>query len=164
MKPTAVSNTGPLIALAHADVLPILDGLFERVLLPEAVRNEIDAGKNASVRFAGMSKQCRVLHVELDPAPDALLTGVLDRGEAAVLLLARATKADLTLLDERKGRKIAAEVFRLRVMGTAGLLVRAKRAGLIARVREPLDRMLNAGYYLHERIREHILHLADEGP
>ncbi len=44
MNRTIVTNTGPLIALAAADLLPVLDRLFEAVLVPTAIRDEVDAG------------------------------------------------------------------------------------------------------------------------
>lgn len=162
MKPEAVSNTGPLIALAQADLLDLLPALFESVSVPEAVRDEINAGPPGAIRFNEMSRRCSVLGVEPDPAPDPLLTGILDRGEAAVVLLARSRKADVTLLDERKGRKIAADVFHLNVIGTIGILIRAKRQGLLPEVRTPMDRIRESGYYIHDRIRERALRLAGE--
>lgn len=48
----------------------------------------------------------------------------LDPGETAALLLAREIRADLLLLDERKGRAVAKRLG-LAVTGTVGVLVRA---------------------------------------
>lgn len=164
MRQVAVSNTGPLIALAQANLLSMLNALFERVMIPEAVRGEIDAGSKPAIRFNEMSSRCKVLRVEPDPQPNPLLSGVLDHGEAAVILLAQEAKPDITLLDERKGRKVAADVYHLKVIGTAGLLLRAKRQGIINEVRPPMDQMIASGYFLHDRIREHVLRLAGENP
>lgn len=162
MKPTIVSNTGPLIALGKAGLLSLLDNLFEHVIIPEAVRQEIDAGSEAKLRFSDVSSICKKLLILPDPEDDLVLSRLLDRGEAAVIRLAKKIAPDLTLLDERKGRKIAADIFGLKVLGTAGLLVRAKREGLITEVRTALDRMTAGGYYIHESIRDHILRLAEE--
>ena len=143
-------------------MVSILDDLFEQVIIPEAVRHEIDAGSQAMLRFAEISSNCKKLQILPDPEDDLVLSRLLDRGEAAVIRLAKKIAPDLTLLDERKGRKIAADIFGLKVIGTAGLLVRAKREGLITEVRTALDRMTAGGYYIHESIRDHILRLAGE--
>jgi uncharacterized protein len=162
VNPVAVSNTGPLIALAHAEVLHILSGLFEKVLVPEAVRDEIEAGSLSKLRFADLSASAANLQVLPNPPVDPLLAKMLDQGEAAVVLLAQREGGLPVLLDERKGRKIAGDIFGLPVIGTAGLLIKAKRAGLIPHVGTALDRMIAAGYYIHDRIRNQAIELAGE--
>ena len=78
MKPFAVSNTGPLIALVKAGLIPILNSLFSKVIIPEAVCQEIDAGTQAGTSFAEISSQCAILQVMTDPEDDVLLNKVLD--------------------------------------------------------------------------------------
>lgn len=64
---------------------------------------------------------------ETAPLPAGVL---LDGGEMAALLLARDMKADLLLMDERKGRAVAGRLG-LAVTGTIGLLVEASRRGMV---------------------------------
>jgi len=73
-------------------------------------------------------------------------------GEAAVIQLARQVHADWVLIDERKGRKIAADVYELRVAGTARIAVEAKREQLITDVGELLSGMRFRGYWISDRI------------
>jgi predicted nucleic acid-binding protein len=162
---TVVSNTGPLIALAAADLLSALDRLFEKVLVPTAIRDEVDAGTRAAIRYEQMASQARCLEVCATVVPPPLLTDVLDAGESAVIQLAIERDVRLVLMDERKGRKVAAEVFRLNVIGTLGLLLRAKRERIIPSLATPLSRVLAAGYYIHDSIVAEALRRAgEEGP
>lgn len=55
----------------------------------------------------------------------------LDRGEAEAVALALATKAELVLLDERKGRRAARELD-LNIAGTIGVLDAAAACGLLS--------------------------------
>ena len=52
------------------------------------------------------------------------------------------------LIDERKARRIAHTIYGLEVRGTRGLLVEAKRRGLIAGVRPALEAMIAGGYFI----------------
>jgi predicted nucleic acid-binding protein len=88
---------------------------------------------------------------------DPLLQTVLDYGEASVIQLAREMKADYVLIDERKGRKIAREIFSLKVIGTARILVEAKRKGIIDSVGDALNQMRDSGYRLHDNIIRYAL-------
>jgi predicted nucleic acid-binding protein len=60
-----------------------------------------------------------------------LLRGDLGAGEAEAIVLAKEIGADVLLMDERLGR-VAAERLRLRVTGIVGVLLEARRAGLVA--------------------------------
>jgi predicted nucleic acid-binding protein len=86
--------------------------------------------------------------------PDPLLAEELGPGEAAVIVASHRLDAHLVLLDDRKARRIAARSYGLRVQGSAGLLVAAKRAGLITEVRPLLDSMVKKGYFLSQRLVE----------
>ncbi len=66
------------------------------------------------------------------------------------------------MMDERKGRKVAANVFHLQVVGTVGVLLRAKREGLISSIGAPLASMVAAGYDIHESILAEALRRAGE--
>jgi len=162
VRPTVVSNTGPLIALAAAELLTVLGRLFEKVLVPVAVRDEINSGTGGAARYDEMANRTQCLEVCASGDPPALLADVLDAGESAVIQLALEQDVPLVLMDERKGRKVAAEVFHLEAVGTVGLLLRAKREGVIPRLAGPLSRMLAAGYYIHEGIVTEALRRADE--
>ena len=64
--------------------------------------------------------------------------------------------------DDAQARALARELG-LRMLGTAALLVEAKRAGLLARVRPTLDALLAKGFRLDRKVYDRILKAADEG-
>jgi len=68
----------------------------------------------------------------------------------------------LVLMDERKGRKIARQVYGITVIGTGRLLVEAKRAALIGNVRPAINQMRANGYWLADNIVAEILQQAGE--
>ncbi len=157
-----VSNTGPLVALAVIDRLDLLDHLFDKVVVPEAVHFELLEG---GARQAGVSayQQAQWLEIKKQTSSsDPLLDSVLDTGEASVIQLARENNINLVLIDERKGRQIAREVYGLQVIGSARILVEAKRQGYLKNVAESIEAMRQNGYWLHDRIVSIILKEAGE--
>ena len=158
-----VCDTGPLIALSLVDHLQILQRLFRRVAVPRAVLDEVSAG-------GGERPGCQAIlaadwfEAVADVAPDPLLAAELGAGEAAAIASAYGVGARLVLLDDRKARRIATGAYKLRVMGTAGVLVFAKRAGLIPAVRPLLEVMIARGYYLSQRLVDQTTSAAGEAP
>src|SRR3989337_159972 len=152
-----VSNTGPVIALALIDRIDILQNLFQQVSIPDAVHKELLEGGGSGHGLPSYNKATWIQVLPLSNALDPLLQTVLDYGEASVIQLAREMKADYVLIDERKGRKIAREIFTLKVIGTARILVEAKRKGIIDCVGDALNRMRDSGYRLHDNIIRYAL-------
>jgi predicted nucleic acid-binding protein len=91
-------------------------------------------------------------HVRSSPEPDPLLIAELDPGEAAVIALARSMTPCLAIIDEKRGRKIAHQIYGLPVKGTAGLMVEAHRRGLLDDVRVTLLDLKRAGYFLSDTV------------
>ena len=158
---TIVCNAGPLIALAGIKQLPLLQGLYSRVLLAEGVLREL----TGSTRFASEAQAFELPWLEkrvLLASPDPLLMSELGEGEAQTIALALQTKADRVLIDERKGRRVASLVYGLKVTGTGGILLVAKRAGLVKKVGPLMQQMRANGYFLSVRLVEGICQAAGE--
>ncbi len=141
MSAPVVCNSGPLIALGGIDRLDLLRHLFGRVIAPAEVFGEWQAGLRGRVGTEALERANWIEHAELGASPEPLLASLLDAGEAAVIALARQSGAPLVLLDEAKGRRIARDVYGLRVVGTGRVLVEAKRAGLVAEVKPLITAM-----------------------
>jgi predicted nucleic acid-binding protein len=124
-----IADTGPLNYLVLIGEVDVLPSLFTRVLVPEAVVNELRAaGAPAAVR-TWVAQPPAWLEARPDPPPDPTLA-FLDPGESAALTLAQLLNADELLIDDRAGRAEAARRH-LRVTGTLGVLADAHLAGLV---------------------------------
>jgi predicted nucleic acid-binding protein len=148
----AVVNSGPLVALSLLDQLDLLPALFSECWVPQAVFNEVAVagiGKPGASALRSVAWQSRV---RVCAAPDPLLVMELDAGEAEVITLARQLAPCMAIIDERRGRKIAQQVYGLQVKGSAGILVEAHRRGLITEVRPQLLALRFAGYYIADGV------------
>lgn len=63
--------------------------------------------------------------------------------------------------DDRKARRWAKSLG-LRVIGTAGLLVRAKRQGVLSEVKPILEALKRSNFRLHPSLEKEVLRLAGE--
>ena len=162
MSRSLVSNTGPIIALSLIDRLDILQSLFESVIISEDVHKELIEGGPSGRGLLTYQKGSWIKVYPLASPIDPLLTAVLDSGETSVIQLARETNADYILIDERKARKIARDIFGLSVIGTARVLVEAKSKGILNGVGDILKQLKEAGYWIHDDIVFYALKEAGE--
>jgi len=92
--------------------------------------------------------------VKLVPPP---LPFPLDSGETAAIALASQLKADVLLMDEKRGRE-AARHCGLAVAGVLGELIQAKHAGWIPNVRDEIQRLrAEAGFFVDGSVEKFIL-------
>ena len=126
-----VSNTSPILNLAVIGQLDLLQMLYDRVTVPQAVYDEIVV-EGTDLPGAEEVKAARWIEARQpsDRGVVASLELELDRGEAEAIALAVELNADLLLLDEREGRAIASR-FNLKFIGLLGVLTETKRKGFI---------------------------------
>lgn len=165
-----VSDTSPARALHHLGLLDVLQRIYGTVIAPPAVWGELFAPRG---RFpvldlrtlpyftirppAGGAAVSRALGL-LDPG----LAASLDAGETEVIALALELRADLVLVDEASGR-LAARRLGLVVTGTLGVLLKAKGAGRIARVRPLIDELKGGlGFFVAPALYAEVCRLAGE--
>jgi predicted nucleic acid-binding protein len=134
MNGKVICNTGPIVALSMIDRIDILQHLFEVVAIPEAVHKEILEGGDINAGLASYRKIKWIKVMTLSNPVDPLLRTSLDAGEADVIGLARELSVNLVLIDERKARRIARTIYGLHVIGSARVLVEAKKHGLLNNV------------------------------
>jgi predicted nucleic acid-binding protein len=152
MKGRLVCNTGPLIALSLIDRIDLLRSLFEVVIIPEAVHQEILAGGPMNLGLLNYQKIKWIKVISPLLPIDPLSKTLLDAGEATVIGLARELGADFVLIDERKARKIARTVYNLQVIGSVSILVEAKNRGLLDKVGDAIKSMRDGGYWIGDPI------------
>ena len=124
-----VADTGPLNYLVLIGEVAVLEPLYTRVVVPDAVAGELRAAKAPTAVQAWIRQPPKWLEVLPDPPPDPTLA-FLDAGERAALALAEVLRADVVLIDDRAGRS-EAKHRQLHVTGTLGVLADAHLAGLL---------------------------------
>ena len=136
-----VSDTSPLRELSGIGQLELIPALYGTVLVPPAVVAEL------SVPVAGFPllspANCPFLRPQAptDVLRVASLRVGLDAGEAEAIALAIETRAEALLMDERKGRRVAAELG-IRRIGILGILSAAKSRGLVPELRPLVERLV----------------------
>lgn len=123
-----VSDTSPLNYLILIGQAELLEKLYERVLIPQAVWSELQSGGAPVPVQAWMANLPGWVEIIKVPDPDPTLK--LDPGEQEAITLAQRLKADLVLLDERRGREMA-RLRGLAVIGTLGVLEAAAEQGVL---------------------------------
>jgi predicted nucleic acid-binding protein len=103
--------------------------------------------------------------IRVAPTPlDTWRLPELDAGEASTIALATQHDNALVLMDDLRGRAQAAALG-LDVLDVAGVLLAAKRAGLVTALRPLVSRLAKRGFTLHEDARSALLQAAEEpGP
>lgn len=157
-----VCDTPCLLYLGRIGRLELLHALFERVAVPSQVALELDMGRFWRADTADPRKLEWVRLVEVSPAEiEKLPANRLGEGERAVIAYARSQKDHLTCLDDRMARSFA-EDLGLRVIGIVGILIVAKREGLIEKVATVLEHLKHEGFRLGEDVISKALQLAGE--
>ncbi len=157
-----VSDTSPLRALHHLGLSSVLGRLFDRVVIPPAVRNELTSPTR---RLPGVDlSELEFVEVRApqDTARVRRFLESLDPGESEALSLALELPADAILIDELAGRKAAAQNG-IRTLGTLGILLDTKSRGLVQEVRPLVERLEDElGFFISDALRQRILDLAGE--
>ena len=128
--------------------------------IPQEVFNEIEAGKHKKYYLNLLTFEWIKIEQIQDRKSISYFLD-LDKGEAEAIVLATESEADLILLDESLGR-FHAKHAGLRVTGTIGILVKAKKQGLISELKPLILELKDKGVWLSESLIERILELANE--
>lgn len=154
-----VINASPLILLGKVGQIDLLRRLCDTVCVPEGVVSEIEMEKDDpachALRMHAWLKRVSV------SVPDSIKAWDLGCGESEVVAYALEQPQYRPLLDDAEG-KACALAFGLKPLGTGGLLVLAKRAGLLSSVHPVLRELRTQGFWISDGIIQTILHLAGE--
>ncbi|MFM9946733.1 MAG: DUF3368 domain-containing protein [Saprospiraceae bacterium] len=158
-----VSDASPIINLARIGRIALLPALFEQIIIPQKVFEEIVVqGKGQP----GANEITTADWVEVKSCQDAfkakLLENELDPGESEAIVLAQEINADLLLLDDNAARDVAARLG-LEYTGLLGILLKAKQKGLVKEVRPIMDELVNvANFRISKSIYDSIIKLTGE--
>ena len=153
---TIVSNTSPLRYLTCIGEHDLLPQLFGKLFIPRAVYQELthkNAPDTVQKYFLSLPTWIEICDVEISNDNSSLFH--LDAGETEAIILAKQKKADLLLMDEKKGR-LTAKGQGLMVMGVLGILELANRQQKVD-LPQAIEKLLRTNIKISPSLIESIL-------
>lgn len=154
-----VADASALVALSACDSLTLLEALFGQVWVPEAVFNEVAVADKPQAARLHHYLQNKVRAVDMQHF--VFLDAFADAGETAAMLLYKELAADYLLIDDKRGRKVA-KINQIRTIGSLGVLLQAKRVGLIPAVAPLLRQIAASPVFIGADLLQTVLDLAGE--
>lgn len=146
-----ITDTSCLIILEKISLLPVLHQLFTVVLTTPEIAAEY--GLPLPEWIIIISIKNKYLQLEL--------TAVVDKGEASAIALAYEIENNYLITDDLKARKLAIKLG-LSIIGTLGVLLRAKQEGYINAVKPFLELMKQTDFRVSDDLYQTVLRKADE--
>lgn len=161
MYEAAVIDASPLIVLSRAGLIDLLQVLDCPVFVPQAVIKEVEEKGMRDITVQTIRQTSLLQPAAPGEIPPSIAAWNLGAGESAVLTWAREHSGSLAVLDDMAGRRCA-ESLEIPVLGTAGLVLAAKKKDRISEARPLLRGLVAAGLYLSERTLAELLRRAGE--
>ena len=156
-----VCDTSPLQYLYQIELLDLLPALASRVFVPPAVQEELSVGRSLGFKVPAVEHLSWVA-VRQPASHQAIpLIHDLGPGETEVLLLTLESPGMIAVLDDALARRVAG-VLEIPFTGTLGLLLDAKKVGLVPAIRPLLDNLHSLRFRISPGTRAAVLKLAGE--
>jgi predicted nucleic acid-binding protein len=149
-----VADTGPVNYLLLIGEIALLPALFEKVTLPEEVRRELASSEAPAVVRDWLTALPGWVELHASRAASELFPG-LGPGESAAIELGVRLRADLLLMDDRRGVKAATDLG-LQVTGTLGILSTAADRGLVD-LKQAFDRLKKTNFRYSQQLLDDLL-------
>lgn len=156
-----VLNASPVIVLAKSGLLDSLIQLTEQAWIPEPVASEVCETSDPSDPARAWIDRHSGLVQSANSIPAFITAWDLGAGESAVLALAAENPGFTAVLDDLAARRCA-QAMGLEIVGTIGLILLGKRAGVIPTASAAFDAVVAAGLYISPAHLARARHLADE--
>jgi predicted nucleic acid-binding protein len=156
-----VVNASPIIVLARAGFLDLLRVAGDPVQVPHAVIQEVQQGGPNDPTAQAVVQTAWLVPVNPGPIPARLQPFSLGLGEEAVLAWAIANPGTEALLDDQAARRCAITLG-IPHRGCLGLVLQARRQGILPTARPVLEQLRQAGLRLSDRVMNQALALVGE--
>lgn len=160
MPERAAVNASPLIFLARAGLVDLLQLVGPEIVVPRAVADEVRrrGPEDPTVRALAANPWLVVTDIEVPPLIEEWGLGP---GESSVLAWAHARPGALAILDDYAGRQCATTLG-IPMRGTLGLVILAKQQGRIPAARPVIEALRGGGLYLSDAVLNAALALVGE--
>ena len=149
--PDVICNSSCLIALDNIAMAPLLQSVYGHIAITEEVRNEFGKEPEKWIEIKRVTDRVAL----------AVLETQVDLGEASTIALGLEIQNSLLILDDLKARKLANQLH-LKYTGLLGILVKAKRQGILPSVRDVLRQLRSVNFRISVAMEQEILRLAQE--
>jgi len=158
---SVISNTSPLLYLHRIGAIHLLPKLFDKIWIPDAVKDELLVGKSKGYDVPVPGELDWLQIVNPKSMPSEWLALDLGSGEVAAMSLALENPKHVILLDDMLARRTA-QAAGLSVWGTLKVLLEAKSRGLVEKVEPFVAKLNDSGMWISSDLNQRILKLADE--
>jgi hypothetical protein len=154
-----ISDTTAISNLIQIGALNLLKDIYNEIIIPTAVYNELLVlDSNELPVRKQLNQDWFKIETVIKDSTFLSLSVELDIGEVEAITLAIQKKADYLLIDEKEGRKIAVEK-ELKIIGTLGILIEAKRQKLIESVKTKMDDLMNIGFWINPKLYNRVIEI-----
>jgi predicted nucleic acid-binding protein len=157
----AIINASPLIFLSRSHHLDLLKAFASVVWVPESVAAEILHRGQQDITARAIKETEWLVTKSVPDIPITIAEWRLGAGESSVLALASEHSGTEVVIDDLAGRKCAASL-NVPVRGTLGIVLIAKKRGLIPKARPVIEDMMIAGLYLSRKVTNQALRRVGE--
>jgi predicted nucleic acid-binding protein len=161
MAEVCVVNASPLIFLSRGGHLPLLRSVAAQLWVPRAVAEELRVRGADDVTTSQLSSCSWLAIRETVDIPPTIMQWGLGPGESAVLAEVLGLPGSRAVIDDLAGRKCAASLG-IPVIGTLGIVLRARRQGIIPAARPVVEDLLRGGMFLSRSLLDRALALVGE--
>jgi len=156
MNESWVLDASPIILLGKADLLKTVSPLAKLWIIPEGVIREVEAKRPIDSYLSEISYGSEVAKENVTKINPSIAAWDLGRGESEVLTLALERSGTGVVLDDLQARKCAA-LFDISFIGSLGLILLAKRKGLLNLAKPEIERLKAVGLYIDSIMLARIL-------
>lgn len=150
-KIVVITDTSCLIILEKLALLPVLNKLFSTVITTPEIAIEYKLQLPEWIIVIAVQNK----HLQQE------LSLLVDEGEASAIALAHETENKFLITDDLEARKLSIKLG-LSVIGTLGVLLRAKQEGHINLIKPLLEQIKQTNFRLSDDLYRVVLHKAGE--
>ncbi|MDR3285992.1 MAG: DUF3368 domain-containing protein [Prevotellaceae bacterium] len=141
-----ITDTSCLIVLTKLNVIDVLQKMYSNIIVTTDIAKEFGEPLPDWVKIMAVSNNKYQQILEL----------TLDKGESSAIALAIELGDVLLIVDDLKARKESLRLG-LKITGTLGVLIKAKKSGYFSSIKYLLDKLTTIGFHVSETLKNEIL-------